>query len=81
MNTKSFLPLAILFAATAASANGGLGIDNVDKHMNSTQWFQTISEAPQVNAQGPLEQFNAYEKANQQTVNTESFRQDYDGQS
>ena len=81
MNTKSLLPLAILFSATAASANGGLGVDNVDQHMNSTQWVQTISEAPQIRTQGPLEKFNAYEKASQQTVDTESFRQDYNGQS
>ena len=81
MNTKSLLPLAILFAATAASANGGLGINTVDQHMNAAQWVQTSNAVPQVSAQASIEQFNAYDKARQQMVDTESFRQDYDGQS
>ncbi len=81
MTIKHALPIALFFAATAASANGGLSIDNVDQSMNSENWVQTNSVAPEINVQGPLAAFENYIAETREFVDTDALRQDFDGQS
>ncbi len=80
MNIKTLSPIALVLAATSASA-GGLSIDTVEQSMNSESWVVTYTEAQEIKAQGPLTAFDSYVNEVQDFVDTESLRHDYDGQS
>ena len=81
MSIKSISVLTILFAATSASANGGLTIDNVNEHMNAQNWVQTSSVPSAIITQAPVDAFTQYQSENQTLVNTDSLKQSHDGQS
>lgn len=81
MSIKSITVLTIFFATSAASANGGLSIDDVNEHMNAQNWVQTNSAPSAISTQAPVDAFTQYQSENQPLVNTDSFKHSYDGQS
>lgn len=80
MKAKALVTLA-LFTASSYAAASGLGIDNVEQHMNATNWVNTQADPANVNAQGPIDQFENYVSDNVVIVDVDRFKQNYDGQS
>ena len=78
---KKLLPLVALFVSTAATANGGLNIDTIDKHIDTTQWVKTSSVKTEVTPQASVVKFNAYMNDEKQVVDTDVLRHNYNGQS
>ncbi len=70
---------AVLFAATnLASANGGLSIDSVE----ANDYMSAENSQPEIVAQGPIDQFEVVTPDRNRTlVDTNQFKQSYDGQS
>ena len=81
MNYKSLSILTLLFSVSAVSANGGLGIDNVNQHMSAENWVQTNSVRTEIMTQAPIDAFSQYRSQDESLVNTEALKHSYDGQS
>ena len=81
MKAKILTTAALLAASNFAAANGGLGIDNVDQHMGAIDWVATQVVQQEINAQGPLEQFQNYVAEDVTVVDVNQLKQNYDGQS
>ena len=80
MKAKALVTIA-LFAASGYAAAGGLGIDNVDQHMNADNWVDTQANRATVNVQGPIDQFENYVAERALIVDVNRLKQNYDGQS
>ena len=81
MKAKILTTAALLAASNFAAANGGLGIDNVDQHMGAIDWVATQVVQQEINAQGPLEQFQNYVAEDVTVVDVNQLKLNYDGQS
>ena len=80
MKIKQALPIAAFFVVTSASASGGLSINDAEQSMNADNWVSTHTVQTEVYGQGPIDAFNNYVDQEREVVETDSFRQDYDGQ-
>ena len=58
MKIKALILTATFFATSAAMANGGLSIDNVNEAMNADAWVNTQTEAANFTVQGPIDAFD-----------------------
>ena len=81
MKAKTILTAALLGASNFAAANGGLGIDSVEQHMNASNWTNTQASQQEIIVQAPLDQFQNYVADEMTVVDTNKFKQNYDGQS
>ena len=81
MKTKLIVSLAVLSFANIAWAQGGLSIENVEKHMNANKWVTTQSIESQVTTQGNIEKFIVdYPQDALTEEDTNKLKQSYDGQ-
>ena len=81
MKAKAIVATALLATSGLAAANGGLGIDNVDQHMNAINWANTQANQQEITVQGPLDRFQDYTANDVAVVDVNQFKQNYDGQS
>ena len=82
MISKSLCTITIFAFSNIIWASGGLSIDSVDKHMNTSGWITTKSERTKITTQAPVDRFNVNLGVHQEYfVDTNKFKQNYDGQS
>ena len=81
MKLTTLLALGTFFVASAASASGGLSIDNVKQVENASQFVVTPVSIELPIAQGSIDAFVNYNAADREVVDTNRFQQSYDGQS
>lgn len=82
MKAKALLTAVLLAATNFAWANGGLSIDTVEQHMDANNWVATDTARSDIVVQGPIDQFDvAIPGRDDYLVDTNQFRQSYDGQS
>ena len=81
MKVKALLTAVLLAATNFAWAQGGLTIDNVEQHMDANNWVATDTARSEIVAQGPIDQFRVAPIRDDYLVDTDQFRQSYDGQS
>lgn len=81
MKARILTTAALLAATNFAAANGGLGIDNVDQHMDANDWVATQATQQEINVQGPLDRFQNYATEEVTVVDVNQLKQNYDGQS
>lgn len=82
MKAKLLITALLLAASNFALAQGGLSIENVEQHMNASTWVSTNTDRAQIVVQGPIDKFEAADQAvNRDLVDTNKFKQAYNGQS
>ena len=81
MKAKAIFATALLATSGIAAANGGLGINNVEQHMNAINWANTQANEQEIVVQGALDRFQNYENSEVTVVDVNQFKQSYDGQS
>lgn len=82
MKAKALLTAVLLAATNFAWAQGGLTIDNVEQHMDADNWVATDTARSEIVAQGPIDQFEVVAPSRDDyLVDTNQFKQSYDGQS
>ena len=81
MNYRSLFAVSALLVSSAASANGGLSIDNIEQHVDVSAWAQTQVERAEITVQAPVDAFTRYMSAEDSVADTERLQQSYDGQS
>ena len=79
MNVKALLA-AVLLAATnfAWAGAGGLSIDNIEQHMNASNWAQTQTERDYNFTEKPINKFAV--DAPRALVETDKFKNSNNGQ-
>ena len=81
MKAKAIVTTVLLAASNFAAANGGLGIDNVEQHMNAINWADTQANQQEIIVQGALDRFQDYTAGEVTVINVNQLKQAYDGQS
>ena len=81
MKARIATTAALLAVTNFAAANGGLGIDNVDQHMDAINWAATQAKQQEFTVQGPLDRFQSYVTDEVSVVDVNQLKQNYDGQS
>jgi len=80
MKSKALLTAVLLAATNSAWPNGGLSVDNVEKHMNVAKWTATETGPQKITTQGAIHQFNVVvPNRNRAMVDTNQLRHSYDG--
>ena len=80
MKAKILTAVMLLVSSNFTFAQGGgLGIGNVQQHMDVDQWIQTIGAYQQVMPQGPIDKFET-DSQSETMVNTNQYKHSYDGQ-
>lgn len=80
MKVKIITAAILLISSSFVNAQGGgLGIDNVQRHMDVSRWAQTNGTSPQVIPQGPIDKFDTKAQP-ETTVDTNQYKHSYDGQ-
>lgn len=78
MKTKALLTAVLLAASNFAWAQGGLSIDNVE----ANDYVSANNSQPKIVVQGPIDKFEIVTPDRNRTlVDTNKFKQSYDGQS
>ncbi len=79
---KTFITAILLASTNLALAQGGLTIDNVAQHANTSNWVNTEAARSEIVVQGPVDQFQVVTQGNEQNiVDTNELMQSYSGQS
>lgn len=81
MKAKAIVTTVLLAATNLAAANGGLGIDNVEQHMNAINWADIQTNQQEIVVQGALDRFQDYAAGEVTVVDVNQLKQTYDGQS
>ena len=81
MKAKAIVTTVLLAASNFAAANGGLGIDNVEQHMDAINWADTQANQQEIIVQGALDRFQDYAAGEVTVVDVNQLKQAYDGQS
>ena len=82
MKAKALLTAVLLAATNFAWAQGGLDINNAEQHMDANNWVATDTARSEIVAQGPIDQFEVLVPGRDDyLVDTNKFKQSYDGQS
>ena len=81
MKAKFLATAVLLSTSNFVAANGGLGINDAEQHMNAVGWANTQADQQELVVQGPLDQFQAYISDQVTVVDANQFKQNYDGQS
>lgn len=80
MKAKILTAAILLISSNFAFAQGGgLGIGNVQQHMDVNQWIQTVATFQQVIPQGPVDKFET-DSQPETMVDTNQYKHSYDGQ-
>ena len=80
MKAKGIVTAVLLSATSFAWAQGGLGIDNVEQHMNAENWINTQSSQSEFAVQGSLDKFQVELPDSKRTIaDTNKLKQGYDG--
>lgn len=80
MKAKILTAVMLLVSSNLTFAQGGgLGIGNVQQHMNIDQWIQTITSYQQVIPQGPIDKYET-DSQPERMVDTNQYKHSYDGQ-
>ena len=80
MKAKGLVTVVLFAATNFAWAQGGLGIDNVEQHMNASNWIDTQTNRTEITAQGPLDKFQVVLPESKPTLaDTNKLKHAYDG--
>ena len=74
---KAIVTLALLVISGTTFA-GGLGIENVQQHMNANDWVSTQADQQRIISQGSIEKFESYTQ-DETMVDTNKLRHSYQG--
>ena len=78
---KEILAAVTLLTASQFAAASGLGIDNVEQHMNADNWVTTQTTAQEIVVQAPVDAFVNAPRGEKVIVDRNVLQQSYDGQS
>ena len=77
MKAKALLTAVLLAATNFAWAQGGLGIGQVEKHMDADNWVQTEAGRDYIMTKGPIDKFEV--EAPRVIVDTDQFKNSNNG--
>lgn len=82
MDAKVVVIGLLAFLSNTVWASGGLSLDNVEQHMNAKCWIATESVQQKIVSQGPIDRYEVkLPNRTNDLVNTNQFKQSYDGRS